>query len=249
MESETVAEGTVGVGQVFPRLEVGPDRHRALGQLDGPPGVLLGRLVLALVEEAEGEVALDRHRLVQGIGPLGVQPQQPLDDLFRLPQRPAGGLGLPDVGLALEALDTCELHVRGRQLPEEGRVVTGVPGQGLQVLERALDEVLAEGRGPGDGAHLRLDVEDDGVDEPAGLVEAPLRHPGLPRGGHDPAHEAGRDQARGGHPGAVAAHELAGAVADRVGPGRHRPPLEVAPHVLGQRLGRRSAARAPCAGP
>ena len=200
--------------------------------------MLLRRGVLPLVEEAEGEVALDRHRLVQGLGPVGVQLQQPLDDLLRLPERPAGGLGVPDVGLALEALDAGELHVGGRQLPEERRVVAGVSGQGLQVLERALDEVLAEGRGAGDRAHLRLDVEDDGVDEPAGLVEAPLRHTGLPRGGHDPTHEAGRHQDRRGHRGAVPSHELAGAVADRVRPGGDRQPFEMAPEVLRQLVGR-----------
>jgi hypothetical protein len=43
---------------------------------------------------------------------------------------------------------------------------------------------------PATAPSLRLDVEDDRVDEPAGLVESPLGQTGLPRGGHDPDHEA-----------------------------------------------------------
>ena len=174
---------------------------------------------------------------MQGLGPARIQRQQPLDELLRLPQRPAGGLQVPHVGLALDALDAGELHVGSGQLTEERRVVAGVASQGLQVLERALDEVLAERRGAGHRGHLRLDVEDDRADEPARLVEAPLGQAGLPRGHHDPTHEGGRHQEGRRHRGAVPAHELAGAVADRVRPGGDRKPFEVAPEVLGQLVG------------
>ena len=181
-----VGEGAVGVGLVVPRLEVRPDPHQALGQRDGLPGVSLCCGIVPVPEEAERESALHQDRLVQGVGSVGVQLQQPLDELLRLPERPAGGLHVADVGLALDALDPGELHVGSGELTEERRVVARVASQGLQVLERALDEVLAERRGAGHRAHLRLDVEDDGVDEPARLVEAPLGETGLPRGHHDP---------------------------------------------------------------
>ncbi len=82
----------MGVGQVFPCLHVGTDRPLALGQLDGPPGMLLRWSVRPLVEEAEGEVALYRRRLVQGLGPVGVQRQKARDELLRLGRGQAGDL-------------------------------------------------------------------------------------------------------------------------------------------------------------
>ena len=62
--------------------------------------------------------------------------------------------------------------------------------------------------------------------------EPPLGDTGLPSGRHDPGDEARCNQQARGHRGPVSAHELAGSIADGVGPGRDRTPFQVAPEIL-----------------
>ena len=108
-----VGEGAAGVGQILAGLEVGPDLHRSLGELDGAPSMLPRGRVGRLVEKTEGEVALQHRRLVQRVGAVGVDLREPRDELLGFPQRPARSLDVAHVGVALDALNASELHVGG----------------------------------------------------------------------------------------------------------------------------------------
>ena len=153
--------------------------------------------------------------------------------------------GVAEVGRERAALDVADLDVGGGDLAPEVDAIAGVAGEPVQVFEPLGHDQLARRRRALQLRDRVVEVEQERVGQLPHVAEALLgaralrpRHPRLPgRGDHAGDQHRERDHA-GADDGAVAAHELGGAVPPGVLARHHRQPREVAADVLGELVDR-----------
>ena len=176
---------------------------------------------------AGGDCLAQRHGFFEACHPAGVVVQV----RFELPGLPPG-------------LEPAQTLVRRRQLLHQSRISAGVGGQTVEVFEAAPDDEQSGGSRAGQIADGVVELEKIVVGELAHVVEALLSKrfavtglPGFPQTADSgAADQRNHRQRRGSDRHAMPAHELSGAIKERVGAGRDGKPFQVSPDVLAQLL-------------
>jgi len=119
-------------------------------------------------------------------------------------------------------------------------------GEAVQILDRPLEELLADVRRAGEVLDPVVDLEDEGARELPDVVQAALRagaldarDPSLPCRGDQAAQEAEHDERARRHGPLVTPRELGHPVAKRVRARQHRQAFEVTAEVVGKVVDRR----------